>query len=143
MRGNWQNDIHPVLMKGLAALHFSHSAASLSAITNVFPQEIHSAAAAPQTRKLLTSACYCESWKFSVETSDAGSWSAIPKPCVKYVINYLTGGRYLSDLEMVAADSLTFAKTVDIAADGMDACVFDIDETFLSNLAHFLSHING
>ncbi|GAB4838992.1 hypothetical protein Ancab_028522, partial [Ancistrocladus abbreviatus] len=102
----------------------------------------HGVTAAPQNRKLLNNASYCESWKFSVETNDAGNWSAVPQPCVQYVVNYMTGGRYLSDSKVVAADSLAFAKTVDFAADGMDAWVFDIDETLLSNLAIFLSQIN-
>ncbi|GAB4838995.1 hypothetical protein Ancab_028525 [Ancistrocladus abbreviatus] len=144
-----------------AALHLSNSATSSPAHKMHFDKRFillqvllpllllllttlfHGVTAAPQHRKLLNNASYCESWKFSVETNDAGNWSAVPRPCVQYVVNYMTGGRYLSDSKVVAADSLAFAKTVDIAADGMDAWVFDIDETLLSNLAFFLSQING
>lgn len=77
---------------------------------------------------------FCESWRYSVETNDAGSWSLVPARCEEYVEEYMTGGRYLSDSEVVADDALAFAKTVEVSGDGKDAWVFDIDETLLSNL---------
>ncbi|KAL6974484.1 hypothetical protein U1Q18_028668 [Sarracenia purpurea var. burkii] len=83
---------------------------------------------------------YCESWRFSIETNDAGIWRKIPARCVDYVQEYMTGDRYLSDSDVVAEDSLTFAKTVEVASDGKDAWVFDIDETLLSNLPYYVDH---
>ncbi|KAA8523196.1 hypothetical protein F0562_009619 [Nyssa sinensis] len=83
---------------------------------------------------------YCESWKFSVETNDAGYWSQIPSRCEGYVKEYMTGDRYRSDLEVIADDSLAFAKTVEVAGNGKDAWVFDIDETLLSNLPYYAAH---
>ena len=49
----------------------------------------------------------------------------------------MTGDRYPSDLEFVASDSLTFAKTVELTGDGKDVWVFDIDETLLSSLPYY------
>jgi predicted secreted acid phosphatase len=49
----------------------------------------------------------------------------------------MTGERYSSDLEVVAEDSLAFPKTVEIARDGRDVWVFDIDETLLLNLPYY------
>lgn len=86
---------------------------------------------------------YCESWKFTVENGDAGVWSTVPTRCVKFVKKYVTGKRYLSDSEFAAADSLTFAKDVAIAADGKDCWIFDIDETLLSNLPYYAAHGYG
>lgn len=82
----------------------------------------------------------CESWKFAIETNDAGEWYSIPSGCLDFVKDYITGDRYLSDSTAVAQYSLEFAKTVEIAADGMDSWVFDVDETLLSNLAYYEAH---
>lgn len=83
---------------------------------------------------------YCDSWRLSVETNNAGSWIKIPSRCQRYVEQYTIGDRYLSDSEIVAFDSLTFAKTVKVAGDGKDAWIFDIDETLLTNLPYYALH---
>ncbi|KAM2419943.1 hypothetical protein EV1_026185 [Malus domestica] len=83
---------------------------------------------------------YCDSWRFSIETNDAGTWSNIPSRCIRFVQDYMTGDRYRSDLASVANYSLSFAKGVTIGGDGKDAWVFDIDETLLSNLAYYQAH---
>lgn len=80
----------------------------------------------------------CESWKFSIEVNNAGSWNSIPRPCIEFVKDYFHSGRYLSDSRSVAAFSLTFARSVKVAkGDGMNAWIFDVDETLLSNLPYY------
>lgn len=86
---------------------------------------------------------YCESWRFSVETNDAGSWSTVPARCELFVQDYMTGKRYLSDSEVVGEDALAFAKTVELAGDGRDSWVFDVDETLLSNLPYYAANGYG
>ncbi|OVA12464.1 Acid phosphatase (Class B) [Macleaya cordata] len=83
---------------------------------------------------------FCDSWRFSIETNDAGIWYNIPARCVKFVQNYMLGERYASDSDQVAEDSLTFANTIEITGDGKDAWIFDIDETLLSNLPYYEIH---
>ncbi|GLT61525.1 hypothetical protein SLA2020_342260 [Shorea laevis] len=83
---------------------------------------------------------YCDSWRLSVETNNAGGWTSIPSQCRLFVQDYMTGKRYASDSEIVANYSLSFASSVEIAADGTDAWVFDIDETLLSNLRYYELH---
>ncbi|GLT49470.1 hypothetical protein SLA2020_230220 [Shorea laevis] len=83
---------------------------------------------------------YCDSWRLSVETNNAGGWSTIPSQCQVFVQNYMTGERYLSDSVIVANYSLAYASSVEIATDGKDAWVFDIDETLLSNLPYYERH---
>ncbi|GAV85915.1 Acid_phosphat_B domain-containing protein [Cephalotus follicularis] len=83
---------------------------------------------------------YCDSWRFSVETNDAGLWQKIPSRCQMFVQDYMEGARYRSDLESVASFSLAFAKTIKIGPDGKDAWIFDIDETLLSNLPYYQLH---
>ncbi|KAJ8750651.1 hypothetical protein K2173_015832 [Erythroxylum novogranatense] len=86
---------------------------------------------------------YCSSWRFSVETNNAGCWTTIPSSCKSYVEEYLNGNKYLSDSEVTALDSLAFAETIQIGGDGKDAWVFDIDETLLSNLPYYRIHGYG
>ncbi|KAI3904087.1 hypothetical protein MKW92_034025 [Papaver armeniacum] len=83
---------------------------------------------------------FCDSWKFTVETNDAGIWSRIPKRCVKFVGDYMLGIRYASDSDRVLDSSLSFARNVKIVGDGKDAWVFDIDETLLSNVPYYQLH---
>lgn len=55
-----------------------------------------------------------------------------------------TGSRYQSDSDVAAGDALKFAETVKVLGDhGMDAWVFDIDETLLSNLPYYKDHEFG
>lgn len=95
-----------------------------------------------QSRKFLRDddGRYCDSWRFSVETNDAGKWDSVPSRCQQFVQDYMTGERYLSDSTAVADYSLQFARGVEIASDGRDAWVFDIDETLLSNVPYYESH---
>ncbi|XP_030530173.1 acid phosphatase 1-like [Rhodamnia argentea] len=83
---------------------------------------------------------YCESWRFAVETNDAGSWTQVPSRCEQFVATYVSGDRYTSDSAITANYSSEFAKTVQIAGNGSDAWVFDIDETLLSNLPYYEAH---
>lgn len=83
---------------------------------------------------------YCDSWRFSVETNDAGTWSNIPSRCVGFVQEYMSGERYASDSGVVANYSLAFGEAVKLGGDGKDAWVFDIDETLLSNLPYYEAH---
>ncbi|KAJ8555494.1 hypothetical protein K7X08_012990 [Anisodus acutangulus] len=83
---------------------------------------------------------YCESWRFTVETNDIGFWTLIPQKCTSFVQDYMTSGRYSSDSSAVADQSLAFANTVNVSNDGLDAWIFDIDETLLSNLPYYVNH---
>ncbi|KAG9456498.1 hypothetical protein H6P81_001006 [Aristolochia fimbriata] len=86
---------------------------------------------------------FCSSWKFSVETNDAGVWGRIPERCIQYVQDYCVGDRYAADSARVADDAYAFASAVDVAGDGRDVWIFDIDETLLSNLPYYEDHQFG
>ncbi|PUZ60294.1 hypothetical protein GQ55_4G111900 [Panicum hallii var. hallii] len=89
-------------------------------------------------------ALFCDSWRLSVETSNAGPWRAIPARCAAFVRDYMEGPRYASDSAVAAADSLAFASGA-LAAAGAGAArpawVFDVDETLLSNAPYYA--VNG
>jgi len=84
---------------------------------------------------------YCDSWRLSEETNNAGYWGTIPARCLQFVAEYMNGDRYALDSDVVAAESLAFAQTVQVAGDGNDVWIFDVDETLLSNLPYYA--VNG
>ncbi|XP_031478896.1 acid phosphatase 1-like [Nymphaea colorata] len=105
-------------------------------IRQVVPQAVHPAEDGADSGDGM----FCPSWHFAVETNDAGFWATVPSRCVGYVKQYLTGGRYESDSAMVSFKAAEFARGVEIAGDGKDAWVFDIDETLLSNLPYYAAN---
>ncbi|KAG1335326.1 hypothetical protein COCNU_03G014450 [Cocos nucifera] len=84
---------------------------------------------------------YCDSWRLSEETNNAGYWKTIPARCLQFVAEYMNGDRFASDSAVVAAESLAFAQTVQVVGNGKDVWIFDVDETLLSNLPHYV--VNG
>ncbi|XP_065850532.1 acid phosphatase 1-like [Euphorbia lathyris] len=80
---------------------------------------------------------YCDSWRLSVETNNARSWKNIPSQCLSFINNYMAGKQYLSDSNVIASKSLVFAQSLNIAGDGKDVWVFDIDDTLLSTYTFF------
>lgn len=80
---------------------------------------------------------FCDSWRLSVETNNAGYWATIPDRCRIFVEAYMAGDHYVSDLEAVAADEIAFARGLDLDGNGKDAWIFDVDETLLSNLPYY------
>ncbi|CAI0628542.1 unnamed protein product [Linum tenue] len=87
---------------------------------------------------------FCDSWRLSVETNNAGDLASNkPLRCRQYVEDYMTGIGIQADSDMLAYAALAYAKTVDIAGDGKDAWVFDLDETLLTNLPYFRDYEFG
>lgn len=55
----------------------------------------------------------------------------------------MLGRAYNVDLEKVSKESEIYAKNLELREDGMDAWVFDIDETLISNLPYYSDHGYG
>ncbi|XP_072985943.1 acid phosphatase 1-like [Typha latifolia] len=85
----------------------------------------------------------CDSWRLSVETNNAGSWKTIPEKCLGYVEAYINGERYTSDSDVIRTDALAFARSVEVAGDGKDVWIFDVDETLLSNVPYYADNKYG
>lgn len=83
-------------------------------------------------------ACYCLSWRVAVEANNAQAWRTVPAQCVFYVENYMLGGQYNKDLDLVIEQVTTYLNgSTAVAGDGMDAWILDIDDTSLSNLLYY------
>lgn len=84
---------------------------------------------------------YCDSWRLSVETNNAGHWKKIPSRCHDAIGTYIKGPQYLIDSKVAARHANHYAKSVKVAADKKDAWIFDVDETLISNVQHYT--VNG
>jgi len=85
----------------------------------------------------------CRSWRFAGEANNLSPWKTVPKECAEHVKEYVNGKGYVYDLEIANKEAGEFAKSVKLKDDGLDAWVFDIDETLLSNLPYYAAHGYG
>lgn len=85
----------------------------------------------------------CRSWRFAGEANNLSPWKTVPKECAEHVKEYMNGKGYVYDLEIANKEAGEFAKSVKLKEDGLDAWVFDIDETLLSNLPYYAAHGYG
>ncbi|KAK8938547.1 Acid phosphatase 1 [Platanthera zijinensis] len=83
---------------------------------------------------------YCESWRLSVETNNAGNWKKISTRCTDLVEAYVRGPQYALDSKVVARHAQAYAKNLILAGDGKDVWIFDVDETLISNVHHYFLH---
>ncbi|KAI4383047.1 hypothetical protein MLD38_008928 [Melastoma candidum] len=83
---------------------------------------------------------FCDSWRLSVEANNINPWKTVPEECGAYVKDYMMGRAYSADLDRVSIEAGEYAKNVELASDGRDAWIFDIDETLLSNLPYYADH---
>lgn len=79
----------------------------------------------------------CLSWRVMVEANNARGWRTVPAPCVGYVRSYMTKGQYGRDLDSVMEQVSAYVDQIAADDDGLDAWVFDIDDTCLSNLLYY------
>ena len=80
----------------------------------------------------------CLSWRVMVEANNARGWRTVPAPCVGYVRSYMRRGQYGRDLDSVMEQVSAYVDQIASAADdGLDAWIFDIDDTCLSNLLYY------
>ncbi|KAJ9546232.1 hypothetical protein OSB04_025939 [Centaurea solstitialis] len=87
----------------------------------------------------------CTGWRVAGEANNLSPWKTIPEECVDYVKEYMLGPSYQLELQLVSDEAARYASSVDLNEyeDGMDAWIFDIDETLLSNLPYYAQHAYG
>ena len=82
----------------------------------------------------------CKSWRLAVEAHNMIDWSTVPEECEDYMGNYMLGGQYRKDFELVAYEAFVYALSRNLSGDGKDVWVFDIDDTVISHLPYFSQH---
>ncbi|GLJ26164.1 hypothetical protein SUGI_0501780 [Cryptomeria japonica] len=79
----------------------------------------------------------CLSWRLSVEVNNVRNWWTVPEDCLAYVKQYMVGGQYEKDLQSTVDLITSYMEKIELAGDGMDAWVLDVDDTALSNLEYY------
>lgn len=79
----------------------------------------------------------CLSWRLAVETNNIRDWTTVPKICQGYVGDYMQGTQYREDSRTVTDQASRYAESLELAGDGKDVWIFDIDDTSLSNLPFY------
>ena len=82
----------------------------------------------------------CDSWRLAVEAYNKRDWKTVPADCEGYVGHYMLGGHYRRDSRVVIDEAVAYAEGLQLAGNGREVWVFDIDETSLSNLPYYATH---
>lgn len=82
---------------------------------------------------------YCESWRINVEVHNIRNFDVVPQECVSHIEDYMTSSQYKDDVARTVDEvilhfgSMCCSKT---KCDGMDAWIFDVDDTLLSTIPY-------
>ena len=82
-------------------------------------------------------AAYCLSWRLAVEANNVRAWRTVPAQCLRHIEAYMVGGQYERDVRLVVDQILGYAAGISVADDGLDAWVFDVDDTCISNVFYY------
>lgn len=82
----------------------------------------------------------CDSWRLGVEAHNVRGWKTVPGWCEGYVGHYMLGGHYRRDSRVVVDEAVAYAEGLQLAGNGKEVWIFDIDETSLSNLPFYAKH---
>ncbi|GAU37170.1 hypothetical protein TSUD_391590 [Trifolium subterraneum] len=79
---------------------------------------------------------YWLSWRLAVETNNnVRPWKTVPIRCYKHVENYMTGGQYEHDLNMIVDEIVFYASQIHPTQ--QDAWILDVDDTCISNIPYY------
>ncbi|XP_040380393.1 acid phosphatase 1-like [Oryza brachyantha] len=82
----------------------------------------------------------CDSWRLGVEAHNIIDWETVPAKCEGYVGHYMLGGHYRRDSAVVVDEAVAYAETLQLAGNGKEVWIFDVDETTLSNLPYYANY---
>lgn len=79
----------------------------------------------------------CLSWRLGVETKNIRDLPTVPKVCQDYVADYMLGDQFLQDSKAVAEEAFKYAKTVNLAGDGKDIWILDVDDSLITHVEFY------
>ena len=82
----------------------------------------------------------CDSWRLAVEAYNKRDWKTVPADCEGYVGHYMLGGHYRQDSRVVVDEAVAYAEGLELAGNGREVWVFDIDEIYLALQPPLLRH---
>lgn len=91
----------------------------------------------PQAQQAAENAAYCLSWRLGVEANNVRWWRTVPEQCLRYVETYMIGGQYERDVGLIVDQITSYAAEITVSDDGLDAWIFDVDDTCISNVFYY------
>ncbi|KAF8726979.1 hypothetical protein HU200_019468 [Digitaria exilis] len=73
---------------------------------------------------VVSSSMSCASWRLGVEANNIRDWYSIG-----YMSNYMFGDQLRQDCAVLAREAVAYAEGLELADDGRDVWVFDVDDT--------------
>lgn len=83
---------------------------------------------------------YGLSWRLAMETNNnVRPWKTIPLRCYKHVENYMIGGQYEHDMNLIVDEIMFYASqiTLSTSTTHQDAWILDVDDTCISNIPYY------
>lgn len=80
---------------------------------------------------------FCLSWRLAVEANNVRAWRTVPTQCLRYIENYMNGGQYDQDVNLIVEQILGYVNEIAVSEDGMDAWILDVDDTCISNVFYY------
>lgn len=81
---------------------------------------------------------YCESWRMNVELHNIRNFDVVPEECVQYIEKYMKSTQYKVDFERTIDECRVYVNTkCGLKKDGLEAWIFDVDETLLSTVPYY------
>lgn len=86
---------------------------------------------------------YGLSWRLAMETNNnVRPWKTIPLRCYKHVENYMIGGQYEHDMNLIVDEIMFYASQITLSTSTtttthQDAWVLDVDDTCISNIPYY------
>ena len=87
---------------------------------------------------------YCESWRMNAELHNIRDFQVVPEECTEYIGKYVKSTQYKVDSQRASEECLVYLSTsCNLKKDGLDAWIFDIDDTLLSTVPYYKNNLYG
>jgi len=83
---------------------------------------------------------YGLSWRLAMETNNnVRPWKTVPLRCYKHVENYIIGGQYEHDMNLIVDEIVFYASQIPLSTSTthQDAWILDVDDTCISNIPYY------
>jgi hypothetical protein len=83
---------------------------------------------------------YGLSWRLAMETNNnVRPWKTVPLRCYKHVENYMIGGQYEHDMNLIVDEIVFYASQIPLSTSTthQDAWILDVDDTCISNIPYY------
>jgi len=83
---------------------------------------------------------YGLSWRLAMETNNnVRPWKTVPLRCYKHVENYMIGGQYEHDMNLIVDEIVFYASQIprSTSTTHQDAWILDVDDTCISNIPYY------